>query len=46
LASGGSVLEPAGTGFIKYGGSFWQLLTKATPVAPRYQNLATQTHNS
>jgi len=34
LASGGSVLEPAGTGSIRHGGSFWQLLTEATPVAP------------
>jgi len=25
------------------GGSFWQLLTEATPAAPCYQNLATQT---
>lgn len=24
-------------------GSFWQLLTKSTPAAPCYQNLATQT---
>jgi len=42
LASGGSVLEPAGTGSIRHGGSFWQLLTEAVPVAPHYQNLATQ----
>jgi len=34
LASGGSILEPAGTGFIRYGGSFSQLLTEATPIAP------------
>jgi len=34
LASGGSVLEPAGTGFIRHGGSFSQLLTEATPIAP------------
>jgi len=34
LASGGSVLEPAGTGSVGHGGSFWQLLTEATPVAP------------
>jgi len=34
LASGGSVLEPAGIGFIRHGGSFWQLLTEATPIAP------------
>ena len=43
LASGGSVLEPAGIGSIRHRGSFWDLLTEATPVAPRYQNLATQT---
>jgi len=34
LASGGSVLELAGTGSIGHTGSFWQLLTEATPVAP------------
>jgi len=34
LASGGSVLEPAGTGCIRHGGSFSQLLTEATPMAP------------
>ena len=33
-ASGGSVLDPAGTGSVRHGGSFWQLLTEATPVAP------------
>jgi len=35
LASGGSILEPAGTQFIKHGGSFQQLLTEATPIAPQ-----------
>jgi len=34
LASGGSVLEPAGTGCIRHGGSFSHLLTEATPIAP------------
>jgi len=34
LVSGGSILEPAGTGSIRHRGSFWQLLTEATPVAP------------
>jgi len=34
LASGGSILELAGTGFIRYGGSFLQLLREATLVAP------------
>jgi len=34
LASSGCVFEPAGTGFIRHGGSFWQLLTEATPVVP------------
>jgi len=33
LASGGSILELAGTGFIRHGGSFSQLLTEATPIA-------------
>jgi len=45
LASSGSVLEPAGTGSIRYGGSFSQLLTESTPIAPHYQNLVMQTHN-
>jgi len=35
LASGGSVSEPAGIGFIRHGGSFSQLLTETTPVGPR-----------
>jgi len=34
LASGGSILETAGAGSIRYGGSFSQLLTEATPIAP------------
>jgi len=34
LASSTSVLEPAGTGFIRPGRSFSQLLTEATPTAP------------
>jgi len=34
LGSGRSVLEPAGTGFIRHGGSFSQLLTESTPTAP------------
>jgi len=33
FASGGSVLEPTGPGFIRHGGSFSQLLTEATPIA-------------
>jgi len=33
LASSGSFLELAGTGFVSYGGSFLQLLTEATPIA-------------
>jgi len=33
LASDGSVLELAGISLIGHGGSFWQLLTEATPVA-------------
>jgi len=35
LATSVSVLEPSGIGFTRHGGSFWQLLTEATPVAPR-----------
>jgi len=35
LASGGSVLELAGTGFTRHGGRFWQLLTEATRIAPQ-----------
>ncbi|GAB0208824.1 mitochondrial enolase superfamily member 1 [Grus japonensis] len=34
LARGGPVLEPAGIGSVRHRGSFWQLLTEATPVAP------------
>jgi len=34
LASGGSVLEPAGAGSFGHRGRFWQLLTEVTPVAP------------
>ena len=34
LASSRSVLEPAGIGSIRHRGSFWQLLTEATPIAP------------
>jgi len=37
LASSGSVLDLAGTGSIKSGGSFWQLLAAATSVAPLLQ---------
>ena len=33
LASGGSILEPASTGFIRHGGSFSQLFTEATPIS-------------
>jgi len=44
LASGGSVLESAGIGSIRHGGSCWHLLTEATPVAPCYHSLAMQTH--
>ncbi|RMC14345.1 hypothetical protein DUI87_09439 [Hirundo rustica rustica] len=40
LASGMSVLEPAGIGSTERGGRFWKLLTEA--VALYYQNLATQ----
>jgi len=45
LGSGGSILEPAGAGFIRHGDSVSQLVTEATPIDPCYQNLATQTHN-
>jgi len=40
-----SILEPAAIDSIRHGGSFSQLLTEAIPIAPRYQNLAMQTHN-
>jgi len=44
LASGRSVLELAGIGSAGHGGSFWQLLTEATPVATlTTRNLVTQT---
>jgi len=45
LASGRSVLEPAGVGSFGHRGSFWQLLTEATAAAPCYQNFAMQTHS-
>jgi len=34
LASGRSILEPAGTGFIRHGGSFSQLLHRSHPYRP------------
>ncbi|KAK4810884.1 hypothetical protein QYF61_013292 [Mycteria americana] len=34
LASGGSILEPSRTGSVQHGGSFWCLLTEASPAAP------------
>jgi len=34
LASCGSICELDGTGFIRHGGSFSQLLTEATPYSP------------
>jgi len=34
LSRGRSILEPDGSGFIRHGGSFSQLLTEATPIAP------------
>jgi len=37
LASSGSILELTGTGFIRPGGSFSQLLTESTPTAPLLQ---------
>jgi len=45
LASSRSVLQLAGTAFVRRGESFWQLLTEATPKATCYQNFATQTNN-
>jgi len=46
LASGGSILEPTGTGSVRHGGSFWELLTEATPVAPPLPKPCTQTRNT
>lgn len=40
LASSRSDLELGVSGSVKCGGSFWQLLTKTTPVTPVSQNLA------
>ena len=34
LASSRSILELAGIGSVRHGGSFWQVLTEATPLAP------------
>jgi len=39
LGSGQSILELAGTGLIKHGGSFLQLLTEDTPTASLLPNL-------
>jgi len=36
LVSSGSILQPAGAGSFQHGGSFWHLLTEATPAAPGY----------
>jgi len=47
LASSESMLEPAGTGSVRHGGSFSQLPTEPTAIAPpHYRNLATQTCNT
>jgi len=35
LASGRSILEPSSTGFIRHGGSFWQLLTPIPSPLPK-----------
>lgn len=40
LASGSSILELDGTGSVQNEGSFWQLFTETTPIAPCYQTLA------
>jgi len=40
LGSGGSILEPASTDFVRHGGNFLQLLTEATPIAPLLQKLS------
>jgi len=46
LASGGSILEAAGTDFIGHGGSFSQLLTEATPAAPLLPKPCLTSHNT
>lgn len=46
LASGKSILELVGNGSVHHTDNFWRLLTKATPEALRYQNLATWTKHS
>ena len=43
LASGGSVLELAGTGSVGHGGKLLAASRNTTPVASCWQNLATQT---
>lgn len=43
LASRRTTLELAGSGSAGHGGSFQKCLTKATPAALCYQNLATKT---
>ena len=46
LASGGSVLEPSGIGFIRHGEASHSFSWKPHLQPPHYQNLATQTHNT
>lgn len=46
LSFGKSILEPAGNGSVQHTDNFCCLLTKATPEAPWYQNLATWTKHS
>ena len=38
LATGGSILGPAGTGSVQHRGSFWCLLTEATPAVSPLPN--------
>jgi len=46
LSSGGSLLEPAGIGSVRHRGSFQQLLTEATPVAPPTRTLPRRPNTS
>lgn len=47
VASGLSIVQQQWRiGSIMLGGSFQQLLIEATPVAPHYQNVATQTQQT
>lgn len=46
LAHEGSDSKPSGFGSVRHRGNFWQVITEANPVPPRYQNLSLQTQHT